>query len=271
MTTLITTAPDMIRDIHTDVPWGVIAPSIVAGLLGIMYFILILIGKAPGIRWQSKAGKVEVSSAEDRKAGEKGVYVGPERRCIELDIKPIQMVQIVSRHRFDSINTTWARQTAAINSTVEDLFIPILAGVCTDRRQVSAAWERYATVLRDVANFNHILDEVYRQVNGERYLNPDYLNDKVAIYRIRYEKMLAWPGNKLPAFKRLEDQIRGLTAEVLERFHEIAQEEERKLMAFVEEFKQTTDNVEIRTILDKVAQRQIDDIPASLTGLPMQA
>src|SRR6266478_6365717 len=252
-------APVVAQTVTTDIPWGVIVPSVVAGVAIVLYFILALIGKAPGVKVQTKDKLLGISPHGNHSKTSVGSF---GKR--DVDIKSVQLVQLVSKRRYEMLNTAWARHTAAISSVIEDQFFPIFPSV-QDRWQIMTAWERFGTVLRDIVNFNHIIEEVYSySTSGNRAVNQEYLDEKLRVFRIRYLKLLSWPGNTLPEFLQMEPPIRQLMLDVLEKFHEISAEEQEKLVEFVNLVKQTTDNPDLISLLDTVSEVQSSDAVSRL-------
>jgi hypothetical protein len=86
-------------------------------------------------------------------------------------------------------------------------------------------------------------------------INPDYLQNKVATFRRRYEKLTVRQDSNLPAWPIIEERIRALVGQVILRYAEIAAAHEFKFAEFVTTTKATTDNRELWEIIDKIASR----------------
>ena len=240
--TPMTSTPDTVH-VEEKLDLGTIFVSGTVALVAVLLFILIWTKRIQGFRFRSKDREVSVGDPS---------YKGPERRasvCGEVDMKAIQVTQLVARRRAEAHDSAWSQQKAYADE-VEDIFWPILDRRGVDHWQIETAWARLHRVLASTADQNHILDFV----RGDE-VDPDYLNDKVSIFRRRYDKLLARTECILPPFQIIEDQIRALLAETLIRFGHFAEDEERDLTLFVDAIKNTTDNLNLREIIDTVAKR----------------
>ena len=233
------------EDLHIDV--GMVSISASIALVAVLIFILALKGKLPGLKFRKGDHEVSVGRQSDQG------YGGPERRtgaCKDaLDPKAIQVTQLVARRRADAQNIAWALQKQLADE-VEDEFWPLLDRRLVDPWQVETAWSRMHRVLYNAADQNHILDHVH----GEQ-VGVDYLQEKVTAFRRRYEKLLGRTGCNLPVFSIIEEEVRSLLSWTLVRFARIADTEEAKLAEFVESIKATTDNHELKSIIDTLARR----------------
>jgi hypothetical protein len=249
----LTTAAESARSITVtqDVPWGTIAICLAVVFVACLYAVLALKGRAPGIK--AKMGDKEVELGDHDEGP--GVYVGPDRRsCPDIDARALMLPQLVSRRRMDSINAAWAKQKALADD-MEDDFWPMLDRRGVDGWQIETSWSRLHRVLYNAADQNHILDVV-----KEGQVDVDYLEDKVAAFRRRYDKLLARAECNLPKFQTIAEEVRALLAAGLVRFAAIAQEEEDQLQAFADGLKRTVDHPDILRAIDEAAQRGLPEV-----------
>ena len=206
----------------------------------------------PGLRMKNGGKEIEVGGT---KASEATTYVGPDRRNVcmeELDVRAIQIVELVARRRTEASNRAWARQLALIDEVLDD-FHPVLNRRLVDPWQNAECRNRFKGVLDAIANFNHILEVVQ---DGQ--VNHDYLAEKVGSFRRRYEKLHSWPEAALPSFNTIEEEVRALMAQTLTQFAVIAREEEARLRDFAETVKSTTNIPDLKTIIDETALRSLE-------------
>lgn len=245
--TLLTAATEAGRTITVTQDWGQIAPWAFGIIAVIAVTILALSGKLPGFK--AKVGDKEVELGDPDETPATTAYDGPDRRkpveCADqIDVKAVQLAQIVSRRRWEAIDSARVRQKDLVED-MEDDFWPIFDRRGVDGWQTEGAWNRLALVLHRTADLNHLLTYV-----KAGHADQDYLDEKVLAFRRRYEKILKRDDCGLPPFPMIEDQLRSMIHTALVRFAEISQDEQDKLKTFVDQLKLTTDSDQIRDILD---------------------
>lgn len=210
-------------------------------IIAVCVTILALTKRLPGAR--GKIGDKEFEIDDDL-SGAKG-----KPSCSDLDSRDLWTPILVTKRRTEANNQAWARQKLHADE-IEDDFSPMLDRRQVDTWQAEAACNRLHRVLYAAADQNHILE----MVQGGQ-VDVDYLEDKVQSFRRRYDKLQARPGCTLPAFPVIADEVRSLLSSALIRFAEIATDEERKLLEFVESLKRRSDSPHISAAIDEAARR----------------
>jgi hypothetical protein len=247
--TLLTAATEAGKTITVtqDVPWGTIAIAIAAVLVTALVTYMQV--KNKGLNAKVKVGDKEIQIGD---TDQPDAYTGPDRRatvggiCVEdgLDVRAVQLAQIVARRRWEAVDSARVRQKD-LTEDMEDDFWPIFDRRGVNGWQTEGAWNRLALVLHRAADQNHFLSFVH-----EGRAEQGYLNEKVLLFKRRYEKTLKRPDCELPPFPMIEEELRSMIHTALVRFAEISQDEQDKLRTFVDQLKLTTDNDQIRQIID---------------------
>ena len=257
------TATTAAPEVHYEINVGETAIAGGATFIALLIFILLLLGKFPGLRVRAGKNSVEVGKestpGQDTPAkalpqpvaassGSPG-YVGVERRMVgQIDTKALYTAQLIVKRRVEMVNLIKSAQKDYADE-IEDDFWPILDRRQVDEWQVETVWSRLHRIFWAMADLNHILDCCTDSIN------PEYLTEKIATFRRRYEKLLKRTDSMLPPFGQIEEPIRRLISQVIYKYAEIAQAHEDRFAEFVTTTKATTDNQELRDIIDKIASR----------------
>jgi hypothetical protein len=216
-------------------------------LVAAMIFILILANKFPGLWVRAGKNAVGVGKTPDPKQG----YSGVERRAVgQTDTKALYTAQLIVKRRVEMVNLIKSAQKDYADE-VEDDFWPIFnRGADISEWQIETVWSRLHRIFYAMADLNHILDCCSDSID------PAYLNQKMATFKRRYEKLLSRNDSMLPPFGRIEEAIRQLVIQVIYKYAEIAQLHEDRFAEFVTTTKATTDNQELKDIISKIASRE---------------
>jgi hypothetical protein len=208
------------QTITQDIPWGQIAPWAFGSVAVLVFGILAVLGKLPGIK--AKMGDKELTVDDDE---------SPKAR--PADIMAIQVFSLLYDGKIDFKNGAWAEQCAYIDD-VEEEFFQILRAHGADPWHIDAPWGRLKSILTSAADKNHITQHV---INGE--VDTLYLFDKTSAFRKKYTLILDRPGSTLPNFTDIKEEMNSLVARTLAEFGRIADLHATKFLEFRERLCET--------------------------------
>ena len=187
--------------------------------LGIMAFILIILGKFPGISASFGNKKLAIGNAPEKDQNSQGEGPYDFIDCHDSQIDEMMDILFESKSKTEQkITSAQIRSIRELTERFDDLFLEI----DVDPLLIEALWSRFSWALYMSAVENHILHHTYQDA-GVLRVSDDYLEDKLVPVQEGHRRLSSRAG--MPSWGNLSAGISNVMRAALDRFAQIANSE----------------------------------------------